>query len=97
MTLHLEMILSELLFLGIVIFSLFIWYEFYISRDGKLRILIMELFLAKCWVYGLAGVYYLLVDFGYFDGLSTLWLRIACNLPMCIVMVRLYRWIKWKN
>ncbi len=60
-----EMIFSQGMFWGIFIFSALIAYEFYLSRDGQLRILIIELFLSKCWCYGIAGAFYLFWDFGY--------------------------------
>jgi|GEM_PF-2568761 len=93
---HIEMLISQIMFWGIFIFSLCIWYEFYRATDkGKLRSLIMELFLTKAWVYGFAGAYYLIWDLGYFQNSSALWVRIICNVPMVFVMWRLYRFIKW--
>lgn len=89
-------ILSQLLFWIIVAMSLFICYEFYLSKDGKLRLLIIELFLAKVWCYGVAALFYLFFDFGYFHSWPTIGLRIVCNGPMMIVMVRLYLFIRRK-
>lgn len=91
-----EMIFSQVIFWTIVIMSLLITYEFYLSRNGRLRVLIIELFLAKVWCYGIAGFYYLLWDLGYLHDLSTIWLRIVSNAPMMWVMVRLYLFIRRK-
>jgi len=90
-------IISQLLFWSIVIFSGVIAYEFYRSKDGRLRILIIELFLAKMWCYGVAGTYYLLWDLHHVSSDNALWLRIVCNLPMFIVMLRLYQFIRVKK
>lgn len=88
------MIASQILFWSIAIASIFIAYEFYRSQDGKLRKLIIELFLAKTFVYGGAGLYYLFFDFGLI-GAEPVWIRIILNAPMCAVMVRLYRFIRF--
>lgn len=90
-----EMILSQILFWSITVASGFIAYEFYISQNGKLRKLIIELFCAKMFVYGGAGLYYLLQDLGMFHDAQPIWMRVVLNFPMAIVMVRLYRFIKW--
>lgn len=90
-----EKIASQIMFWTIVVLAWLIFYEFKRSVDGKLRILIMELFLAKVWAYGLAGLYFLFWDFGYFQTTSVLWLRLIVNLPMFWVMIKLYRFIKW--
>jgi len=91
------MILSQIIFWGITIFSALIWWEFYTSVDGRVRILSMRLFATKIWVYGIAGIYYLLWDFGYFREVSPLFLRVLCNAPMVIVMFEWYRYIKYKK
>jgi len=89
-----EMLISQLIFWGIVIFSGMIAYEFYLSRDGLLRILIIQLFLAKCWQFGVAGSYYLAWDLGYFQTFDQVLLRVVCNTPMVIVMWRLWLYIR---
>lgn len=91
-----EMIASQLIFWGIVITSIFIYLEFKRSVDGKLRLLIMELFLAKIWCYGTAGLYYICWDFGYFHDWNSVLLRVIYNAPMFWVMLRLYIFIKNK-
>jgi hypothetical protein len=91
------MILSQILFWGITIFSGLIWWEFYKSKNGRVRVLSMRLFATKVWVYGVAGVYYLLLDFGAFKDVSPLFIRVLCNAPMIIVMFEWYRYIKYKK
>ena len=92
-----EMTISQILFWGITLFSCMIWWEFYKSVDGRMRVLVLRLFATKIWIYGLAGTYYLIWDFGYLRDVSGLWLRITCNLPMVIVMFEWYRYIKYKK
>lgn len=90
-----EMIASQILFWSISIAAAFIAYEFYKSVDGRLRKLIIELFCAKIFVYGGAGLYYLLQELGFYNDSQPIWMRVILNLPMAIVMVRLYKFIKW--
>lgn len=84
------------MFWGIVVFSYFIYLEFKRSKDGRLRILIMELFLAKIFVYGVAGAYYLAWDILAFPDNYSLLLRLVINAPMVIVMWKLYWFIRVK-
>lgn len=96
-TVIMEMILSQLIFWGVVVFAFLIYLQFKRSKDGKLRLLIMELFLAKMWCYGVAGLYYLLWDANYLHDWNLIVLRIVCNIPMLIAMARLYFFITQKN
>jgi len=91
-----ELLFSELLFISITLFSMLIAYEFWKSKDGRLRVLIIELFIAKVWVYGGGGIYYYLRAIGYLPYLS-LWWILALNAPMCWVMFRLYKFIRQKK
>lgn len=88
-------IVSQILFWTVAILAALIAYEFYKSHDGLLRILIINLFIAKVWVYGGAAIFYLLVTFGYLKGVPIVMLRIVLTLPMFIIMIQLYRFIKW--
>jgi hypothetical protein len=85
-----EIILQVFLWV-ITVTSAFIAYEFYKSKDGRLRILIIELFIAKVWVYGGSALYYL------FMPETTILVKIGLNLPMLIVMLRLYHYIRNKK
>lgn len=79
-------------YITIAILSGFIAWEFYRSRDGMLRILIISLFVAKVFVYGGAVLFIL------FNGhVFPAWLRAALNVPMFIVMIRLYGYIRLKD
>lgn len=89
-------IISQIIFLGIAIFSLFIAYKFYESKNGRLRILLIELFIAKFWVYGGAATYYLLQNYGYIPHWPPVYIRYALNLPMLYVMFRLWNFIRIK-
>lgn len=90
-----ELLVSEIFFAAIVLFSTLIAYEFYKSKDGRLRVLIIELFIAKIWVYGGGGLYYYLRYTGYLPYLSLWWILIL-NAPMVWVMFRLYSFIRKK-
>lgn len=89
-----EMILSQLFFWGIVVLSAMIAHEFWKSKNGVLRKLIIAYFISKVWAYGIAAVYYLMQDMGYFSGAQPIWIRLICNLPMFIVMLRLWKYIR---
>jgi len=78
--------------LTITVLSAFIAWEFYRSRDGRLRILVIRLFLAKIFVYG--GAAALLI----FNGANFhSWIKVALNAPMFIVMLELYTFIRMKD
>ena len=85
-------LLSELFLIVIAALSAFIAWEFYISKNGRLRILIIRLFACKVWTYGGAAIAYMMelpID---------VWtLRVLLNLPMFIVMLQLYRYIRTKE
>ncbi len=76
----------------VALLSAFIAWEFYKSKDGRLRILIIWLFLAKVLVYGGAGTLFLLHGVNYPS-----WLKVALNAPMLIVMIELYGFIRMKD
>lgn len=89
----LETIVSQLIFWSITLLAVNIAWLFYKSRGDRLRTLVIELFLSKIWVYGLAGTYYLCWDLGYLHGWSAIWVRIICNAPMVYVMFKLRNYI----
>lgn len=76
----------------ITIISAIIAYHFYKSKDGRLRILVIELFLAKIFVYGGAALYYLFGQNKYPE-----LIRMLLNLPMFIVMLKLWAFIRTDN
>lgn len=78
--------------LTITLLSGFIAYEFYKSRDGRLRILIIRLFVAKVFVYGGAAALLILHGINYAS-----WMRVALNTPMFFVMLSLYAFIRMKD
>jgi len=94
---HLEMLASQIMFWGITVFSCMIWWEFYKSRDGRMRVLVLYLFGSKTFIYGGAGLFFLLYDFGYFRDFPQLYLRLILNAPMIVIMVEWYRYIKYKK
>lgn len=89
--------LSELFLLVIVIMSALVAWEFYKSKNGQLRVLIISLFITKIWVYGGALVYYCLTDVGYMQHLNPLTLRLVLNFPMAVVMFKLWQYIRTHN
>lgn len=89
-----DMILSQIMFWGITLYAAIICYRFYQTVDGKLRVLMIELFISKIWAYAIAGLFFLLWDMGYLDNFPQIYMRLVCNLPMLIVMYRLERYIR---
>lgn len=79
------------IFLWIIVFiSVFIAHEFYKSKDGRLRVLVIRLFLAKIFVYGGAAI-------AIIWGINTPLVKIGLNLPMLLVMLQLYAFIRRKK
>lgn len=93
---HYEMIASQIIFWGLATLSLNIAWRFFKSVDGRLRVLMIRLFAAQCWVYTIAGSYYLCWDLGLVD-LNSVALRITCNFPLFIVMLQIRRYIVFKK
>lgn len=89
--------LSELFFCVVAVLAAMIAWEFFKTRDGKLRVIIIALFITKVWVYGGAMIYYLLLDFGYINKIEAVYIRLILNFPMVIVMLRLWKFIRTKE
>lgn len=86
---------SELIFFVIATVSALIIISFYKAKgDGKLKSMIIELFLAKVWVYGGLGTYYLIIKRDGFNALSPAWMLLILNFPMMIVMVRFWNFVR---
>jgi len=82
-----------LLFLAVIaVLSGFIAYEFWRSKDGRLRVLIIRLFLSKVWVYGGAAIIY-----GLELPFEQWFVRLLLNAPMFIVMIQLWGYIRTHN
>lgn len=81
-------ILLQIFLWTIAVLSGIIAYEFYTSKNGRLRLLMIELFCAKVFVYGGAAVWYLIHPGQYAI------VRICLNLPMFFVMLKLWGFIR---
>lgn len=91
---NIDLILTEIVLWTITILSALIAHAFYISKDGKLRVIIISLFIAKIWVYGGSALYFLI--FATPDRI-TLIRVIGLNAPMFMVMLRLWKYIRTKE
>lgn len=78
--------------IAIAVLSAFIAHQFYISKDGRVIILMIRLFCSKIWVYGGAALYYWL-----FPHEDIILVRIVLNLPMVIVMFQIWTYIRLNN
>lgn len=88
--------LSQAFLLVIVVMSALVAWEFYKSKDGQLRLLIISLFVCKIWTYGGAFAYYALNDAGLLN-INILVFRILLNFPMMVVMIKLWKYIRTHN
>lgn len=86
-----EELLSQVLLWSIAGLSAFIAWEFYTSKNGRLRILMIRLFAFKSWVYGGAAVAY------WFTPYISVYVRLALLLPMAITMFQIYKFIRVKK
>lgn len=66
--------------------------EFYKSTDGRLRILIIRLFITKVWVYGGTALYYMILP-----NISFVIVRIFLVAPMFLVMLQLWSFIRTRK
>jgi len=90
-----EMLISQVLFWGNTIFFGSIARLFYLSVDGKIRILAINLFSALTWLFGVAGIYYLLWDIKVIENDYSIYIRLICNAPLILVAVQWYRHVKY--
>lgn len=84
--------ISEILLLTVGILSAFIAYAFYTSKNGRLRLLMIELFSAKVFLYTGAAIYYLTLP-----PIEFVYVRIILVAPMFVVMLKLYKFIRLKK
>lgn len=77
----------------IAVFSAAIAIEFYKSKDGVLRILIIQLFVSKLWLYGGISIYYAWL----YGKVDTDMYLITVLTPMFVTMVQLFLYIRNKN
>lgn len=87
------LIVIELILLTIAVLAGLIAHEFYKSQDGRLRVLIISLFLCKVWIYGGAAVIFMIFP----PDSRALFRLLVLNFPMFCIMVSLYRYIKNHN
>ena len=88
-----NLILIELILLTIVVMSGLIAWEFYKSRNGQLRKLLIALFACNVYLYGGAAIWFFFLPPST-DGLMR---AIILNTPMMIIMVNLYKYIRKHN
>lgn len=86
------MIILQIFLWTIVLVSGFLAYEFYRIKDGRLRVLMIRLFIAKVLVYGGGALFQL----GIIDFPGNIY-KILINLPMFLVMLQLYKYIRTKE
>lgn len=79
----------------IFLISSAIVYELYKTVDGRLRILLIALFACKAFLNLGDIIYTFLRHNGYLKDLSFIWM-LSLNLPMAVVMVMLYNFVKKK-
>lgn len=90
-----EEILSQILLWSISLLSAFIAWEFYTSKNGRLRILMIRLFVSKTWVYGSAAIWFMFFDAQYSNLFP--YVRVLITLPMAITMFQIYTFIRIKK
>lgn len=73
----------------IAIISALIAYEFQKSVDGKLRIIIRNLFISKIWVYGGAAIFYTI-----FNPVDFVYIRLILITPMAVIMLQLWDYMR---
>ena len=84
--------ISQIELWTVAILAAVIAYEFYKSVNGRLRILLIRLFVTKVWVYGGAAIYYLILP-----DIPFIYIRIILVAPMFIVMLQLWGYIRMRD
>lgn len=89
------MIISQLCFWSVAIYSTNTAWKFYKSVDGRMRVLTIRLFVAISVVYTIAGTHYLLYDFSLLEQWN-IFERILCSLVMLWATMGYNRHIRGK-
>jgi hypothetical protein len=89
-----NLVISVILFSVVVAISLVLFNVFRRTINGKLRVLMMQLFITKVWTYGASAVYFVLQYNNLMMWLKPQWFRVIAVVPMVWVMLRLYQYIR---
>jgi hypothetical protein len=91
-----ELFISEVLFLIIMLIGTFVAYEFYKSKDGILRKLMIWYFVIDVYVYASSALYFWLSDIG-FDVISLGMFRLCVLIPKAAIKLRILYYLRTKK
>lgn len=91
-----ELFFSELQFMIIFIIATLVSYEFYLSKDGILRKIMIWFFISEAFVYLGSGVYYWAHEVG-FTNMGLPLFRTLILLPKTALMLRLLHYLTNKR
>jgi hypothetical protein len=89
-----DLFIAELLFLIIGGGSLLLSLDFYYSKNGRLRKLLMWFFFSQFWVVSISGVYYFFTEKGFSFPIEFGVVRIIALTPMAIIMLLIRKYVR---
>lgn len=91
------LLLAEIEFMVIAFVSAFLVYQFYISKNGLLRKLLIWFFASQFFTVLCSAFYYIsLEQFGK-EPIGLAWIRIIALCPMSVIMIFIYLYISEQN
>lgn len=88
-------LLVECFWITIAVLSGAIAEKFYSNEDtGRLRVIMIWFFISIAWLYGMPFIYFAIFSLGHLKDVSIDTVKVVLTLPMFVVMIFLYRFVK---
>lgn len=91
-----NLFISEIIFLVIGAISLSVALEFYRSKNGMLRKIMITYFLVEVFIYLASGIYFWMAEVGH-TGLAIGYFRVMVITPKMLVLLWLLYWLRNKT
>lgn len=91
------LLLAEIEFLTIALVSAFLAYQFYISKNGMLRRLLIIFFCSQFFTVLCSAIYYLALEQFGKEPVPIAWMRIIALMPMSVSLILMLIYILGEN
>lgn len=89
-------LITELLFLIVALVDGLVAWQFYISRNGILRKLMLVYFCVDLYIFAINFIYFGMIGLGY-GVISLMALRFCVLIPKVIIAMRVYYYLRTKK
>lgn len=91
------LIIATLQYVLMAFISAFLAYQFYISKNGMLRRLLILFFISYFFTILCSALYYITAEHFKYEPFNIEWVRVVALTPITIVMILLYLYIHKQN